>query len=55
VFYVTPDLRYNLTEKLAVNCSYQYGWRYDPVETRSVDRHVVWLSLSYAYPLHQRK
>ncbi len=55
VLYVTPDLKYNLTEKLAVNCSYQYGWRYDPVETRSADRHVVWLSLSYAYPLHQRK
>jgi hypothetical protein len=55
VFYVTPELRYRLTEKLSVNSSYRLGWRQDYVNNRTSDRHVVWLYLSYAHPLHYKK
>ncbi|MGQ9688713.1 MAG: hypothetical protein ACUVXF_08020 [Desulfobaccales bacterium] len=55
VFYLTPDLRYNLTEKFSLKCSYQFGWREDPVRDRTTDRQVIWLSLSFAYPLGYKK
>jgi len=55
VLYLVPDLQYRLTEDMSVNCSYRFGWRDDPVGDRTADRHVVWLSLSYAHPLHYRK
>ncbi len=55
VFYVTPELRYRVTEKLSVNSSYRFGWRKDFTNSRTADRHVVWLYLSYAHPLHYKK
>ena len=55
VFYVVPNLQYRLTEKFSINCSYRFGWRNDLDSQRTADRHVIWLSLSYAHPLHYKK
>ena len=55
VFYLVPNVQYRLTERLSLNSSYSFGWRYDLVRDRSTDQHVVWLSLSYAHPLYYKK
>jgi hypothetical protein len=55
VFYMVPELHYQLTKKFTLNSSYRFGWRDDLVGGRTADRHVVWLSLSYAYPLQYKK
>lgn len=55
VFYISPEVSYKLTEKLAANTGYRYGWREDFINPRTTDRHFVWVNLSYTYPMHFQK
>jgi hypothetical protein len=53
---LTPELTYQLTQRISVNSSYQYGWREDLTGGRTADRHLFGLSLSYTpIPLHYKK
>ena len=51
-YYISPQLNYKLTEKLALTPGYSYGLRENKGIKRTTDQHVVWLSLNYSYPLH---
>ncbi|MEJ2070224.1 MAG: outer membrane beta-barrel protein [Syntrophobacterales bacterium] len=55
IFYLVPELRYRLTKRISLNSSYRFGWRHDLLRNRSIDRQVVWLSLSYSHPLDYKK
>jgi hypothetical protein len=53
---LTPELTYQLTQRISVNSSYQYGWREDMTGGNTADRHLFGLSLSYTpIPLHYKK
>jgi hypothetical protein len=64
VFYLTPSLSYQLTEKISVVSSYSYGWQ-DNLSSgtssgfgggQTTSKNVVWLYLSYSNPLlHYQK
>jgi hypothetical protein len=51
----SPEVNYQITEKLSVNSSYQYGWRDDLVSERTANRHLVLVYFNYSYPLHFQK
>lgn len=56
VFYISPELTYKLTEKLSVGSGYRLGWRQSQQNTtQSTNRHLVWVFLSYSYPIHYQK
>jgi predicted porin len=50
-YRVSPGLSYRLTRNLSLASAYHYGMRTDLVGDRNAHRHLVWLSLSYSYPL----
>ncbi len=55
VFYLSPEINYKITERLSAGSGYRYGWREDPTNNRTTDRHFVWVNLSFAYPIHYQK
>jgi hypothetical protein len=54
MFLVSPQITYQVTEKLSLTPAYKFGYREDLISGRSADRHDMWLMLTYSYPIHYR-
>lgn len=62
VFGLTPNLSYQLTDKISVNSSYTYNWREDSTGPnisfgggQTTSKNVIWFYLRYANSLHYQK
>ena len=55
VFYISPGITYQITDRLSISSAYNYGLRNDIDDNRSTDRHRVWVYLAYAYPIQYKK
>ena len=54
-FSVSPQLNWRVTEKLTASPGYRFGLRNDQTNDRSATVQVVWLMLTYSYPIHYQR
>jgi len=52
VLTVAPELNYKLKEDATLSSGYYYGWRNSYTVDLSTPRNMVWISLSYHYPMY---
>jgi len=54
-FSISPQVNYRVTEKLTASPGYRFGLRDDITNSRSASVQVVWLMLTYSYPIHYQR
>jgi len=54
-FSISPQLNWRVTEKLTASPGYRFGLRNDLTNDRSATLQVVWLMITYSYPIHYQK
>ena len=54
-FDISPQLNWRITEKLTASPGYRFSLRNDITNDRSATTQVVWLMLTYSYPIHYQR
>jgi hypothetical protein len=54
-FNVSPQLNWRITEKVTASPGYRFGLRNDLTNDRSATLQMVWLMVTYSYPIHYQR
>jgi hypothetical protein len=55
VLSLSPNITYQITERLSLTTSYIYGWRNDIDDNLTTDRHRISVYLAFAYPIQYKR